>query len=297
MVGMGHYSNVLTATDLYAAGLYYEVFPGKVSDGRPMNESFLRLADADILVQRNLGGEDTVQFKHERFYEHFVGKRIASLSKEQADRYTFFLELIEEIAGKKGAADGAKSTSKPFLWGAVRNALVEEAVEEAKNPNSETILKLCRTTEGRVKEMMVDVLVTLGWDFGEEVQGILKRLLPEEEEASELQKLRRVMSKGPKESEIVFRNTGTIAIEVASTLGITWVLQEASLREDPSLRTEAVRYSYYLWQRDRAAGFDVLEYVAEKATAGLIPNFRAFEFVFALSLIIFFEHHEDEAAL
>jgi hypothetical protein len=296
MVGIGHYSDIIRGSGLYRTdkAVFNKVFSGQLlSDGRLTNESFLRLADAEILVRRDLGVEATIQFKHHRFYEHFAGEEIASLSETQAARYAFFLELIEEIAGKKAATDGTRTTSKPFLWGAVRNALVKEARES----NSEIILKLCRTTEGRVKEMMVDVLVTLGRDLREKVEGILKRLLPEEKEASELQKPRRVMSKGPKESEIVFRNTGTIAIEVASTLGIARVLQQAALREDPSLRTEAVRYSYYLWQRDRAAGFDVLEYVAEKATAGLIPDLRAFEFVFGLSVIIFFEHHEDEAAL
>ena len=56
------------------------------------------------------------------------------------------------------------------------------------------------------------------------------------------------------------------------------------------MRAVAVRYSYYLWQRDRVAGFAVLEYIAEKATAGLIPHFLAFESVVGLSLIIFCEH-------
>ena len=303
MVGSGHYSNVITENDLYATGgaLYDKVFNDQVlSHGRRMNQSFLRLVDAGILVQRNLGARKqvTIQFKHERFYEHFVGKTIASLSETQPDRYAFFLELIEEIAGKKEATDETKTTSKPFLWGAVKDALVEEA----RKPNPETILKLCRTTEQRVKEMMVNVLVMLGRDFPEQVEGILKRLLPQEKEAREVQKLRRVMRKAAKGSAIAFRNAGRIAIEVASTLGITWVLQEASLREDPSLRTEAVRYSYYLWQRDwqrdrPTAAFAVLEYVAAKATAGVIPNFRAFESVFGLSVIIFFEHHNDAEAL
>jgi hypothetical protein len=300
MVGSGHYSNDIADDDLYATGgaLYDNVFSREVlPDGRRKNESFLRLVDADILVQKNLGaGNVAIKFKHERFYEHFAGKRIASLSETQADRYAFFLELIEEIAGKKEATDETKTTSKPFLWGAVRNALVEEA----RNSNSETILKLCRTTEQRVKEMMVNVLVTLGRE--EQVDGILKRLLPQEKEASEVQKLRRVMKKAAKESAIAFRHAGRIAIEVASTLGITWVLQEASLREDPSLRTEAVRYSYYLWQRDwqrdrPEAAFAVLEYVAAKATAGVIPDSRAFESVFGLSVIIFFKHHKDAEVL
>ena len=296
MVGVGHYSNVITAADLDAAGgaLYHQVFSDQVlSDGQGMNQAFLRLVDADILVRQKLRAEhqSVIQFKYERFYEYFVGKRLTSLSETQADRSAFFVELIEEIAGKKEVPGEKKTTSKPFLWGAIRNALVEEA----EKPNSATILKLCRTTEQRVKEMMVDVLSTLGLDDPEQVERILRELVPQEKPASEWQKLRRVMRKAAKESEIVFRNAGSIAIEVASTLGIAWVLQQAALREDPSLRTAAVRYSYYLWQRDRAAGFAVLKYVAEQATAGFIPDFRAFESALGLSLIIFFEHHQDAA--
>src|SRR5438105_13713179 len=100
MVGRGHYSNVITAADLDAAGgaLYNMIFSDQVlSDGRRMNQSFLRLVDADILVQQYLRSEHkiAIQFKYERFYEYFVGKRIAQLSSSQANRSRFFAELHE----------------------------------------------------------------------------------------------------------------------------------------------------------------------------------------------------------
>ncbi len=228
-----HYSNVITETELDAAGgaLYDMVYSDQLlSDGRHMNQSFLRLCDVDILVLQEQGTEQRIGFKYERFYEYFAGKRILSLSETQPDR--FFLSLIEE------------TTRKPFLWGAVRNALVEEA----KKPGSEKILQLCKTPQQRVKEMMVSVLITLGVDDPEPVERILRKLLPQEKRATELQKIRQVVRKSAEASDIV--NARKIAIEVASNLSISWVLQAAALQADPTIRTVAVRYTYHLWKRN-----------------------------------------------
>src|SRR5205085_7929402 len=68
----------------------------------------------------------------------------------------------------------------------------------------------------------------------------------------------------------------------------------AALQEDPTIRTAAVRYTYYSWQRDSKKGFEVLEYLSKKITEGLIPDSRAFESALGLSLIIFFEHYGGE---
>jgi len=210
-----------------------------------------------------------------------------SLSETHADRYAFFLALLEEATGKK------KTTGRPFLWGAVRNVLVEEA----KRPDSEIILKLCRTTEQRVKEMMVNVLITLGQDDPEQVARILRNLLPSEKKATEFQKIRQLVGKSAEVIGSKSRNARKIAIEVASNLGISWVLQTAALQADPTIRATAVRYSYHLWKRDWEKGFQILEHLAENATHGLIPNSTAFESAMGLSAVIFFEHYEDEIVL
>src|SRR2546421_6299306 len=279
MVREGHYNNVITEAQLDAAGgaLYDMIYSNQqLSNGQRMNQAFLNVCDADILVLQEQGTQQRIGFKYERFYEYFAGKRILGLSETQADRYAFFRALVEETAGK------------PFLWGAVRNALVEEA----KRPNSETILKLCRTTQQQMKEMMVNMLITLGLDDPEPVERILGNLLPQEKRATELQKIRQVVSKSAEAPDIV--NARKIAIEVASNLGISWVLQTAALQADPTIRAVAVRYTFHLWQHDREKGFHILEYVAQNAIHGLIPNFTAFESTMGLSAVIFFEHFNDE---
>lgn len=284
IVKEGHYSNVITEAELDAAGgaLYEQVYSEQLlSDGRRMNQSFLRLCDADILILQEQGFDQQIAFKHERFYEYFAGKRIASLGQTQPDRYTFFLGLIKE------------TTHKPFLWGAVRNALVQEA----KRPDSETVLQLCRAAQQRVKEMMVSVLTMLGMDAPEQVEGILKSFMPLEKKATEWRKGQQFLGKLNEASDVATRNAGRIAIEVASTLGFSWVLQLAALQADPTLRTEAVRYSYHLWQHDQARGFEILEYLAAQAVRGFLPNMAALESALGLSVVIFFDHYQDKSVL
>ncbi len=59
----------------------------------------------------------------------------------------------------------------------------------------------------------------------------------------------------------------------------------------------SVRYSYNLWQRDPARGFAILEEVARQAVHGFLPNMLALESTFGLSVVIFFEHYQDQAIL
>jgi hypothetical protein len=284
MLREGHYRNEITAADIDTGGkkLHLAIYSEQVRrDGRPINQSFINLLNADILVRQQQGREGKIAFKYERFYEYFVGKRIAQVGASQANRAHFFVEMIEAIS------------STPFLWGAVRHALVQEARER----RPELLLTLCFTDQQRVKEMLVNVLVYLGPDDPLLVETLLRRLVPEEKKASEVQKIRQVVGKPAEIADLRTRNARKIAIEVASLLKLGWVLQTAALQTDPTMRAMAVRYSYYLWQRDQAAGFVILEDLAEKATAGLIPHFLAFESVVGLSMIIFCDHYQDEGVL
>ena len=284
MVREGRYSNVITTADIDAAGdsLYASVFSEQVlSDGQAANLSFRHLVDADILVVQRQGIDQKISFKYERFYEYFIGKRIVNLGEVQRDLCAFFLNLIEEIA------------HTPFLWGAVKNALAQEA----KKLRSETILKLCRTVQQRVKEMMVSVLTQLGLDSPEIVEEILKKLIPQEKKATEWRKGQWLLGESSQTSDMVSRNAGRTAIEVASNLGMCEFLQRGALYADPSLRTESVRHSYILWQRDPIRGFVILEELTRQAIRGLLPNILAFESVLGLSAAIFFDHYQDKSVL
>lgn len=284
MVRENHYNNVITEEDLDAAGdgLYEIVHSDQIlSNGRRMNETFLHLMDTDILVQKKQRSEEQIVFKYERFYEYFAGRRVVSLSEKQTDRKTFFLNLIGE------------TTQKAFLWGAVRNALVKEALK----PDSDTVQKLCKTGQQRTKEMIVSVLIIAGMDDRKRVEEILQSLILPEKKTTGLNKLRQLRGKTEQIMDAQSRNAIKIAIEVASNLNVPWVLQSASLQSDATIRTTAVRYAYHLWQRDQVVGFEILEYVTKNATSGVIPNFTAIESALGLSALIFFEHSRDKLVL
>jgi hypothetical protein len=283
MIKEEHYSNVITATELSNAGngLYETVYSEReLSDKHPVNQSFQRLADADILVRYD---KRAIAFKHERFYEYFAGDRVASLSRSHKDRYGFYLKLI------------GRTKSDYFLWGVVRNALTEEA----KQPDLSTVLRLCFTDqrqieeqftgmleEQRVKEMMVDVLTTVGLDDPARTENILWDLLPQK-------KGTRIDTR----SLNARRNAGRIAAEVGANLSMARLLQAAALQKDEAIRTSAVRHAYYLWKRDHEVGFQILRHIAEKTTSGLIPDLKLFEAPLGLSLIIFFENYQDGLTL
>src|SRR5260370_14933813 len=145
--------------------------------------------------------------------------------------------------------------------------------------------------------MMVSVLTQLGLETRKPAEEILEHLLPREKVATEWRKGQQLLGKSPRTSDIVSRNAGRIAIEVASNLGICGILQRGALHADQSLRTESVRYSYNLWQRDPDRGFVILEELARQAVDGFLPNLLALESTFGLSSVIFFEHYQDQSIL
>ena len=278
------YRNEITAADLTSGtqNLHLLVNSAQVRrDGRPINQSFINLLEADILVRQQQGREQKIAFKYERFYEYFVGREIVRLNTSQTNRLAYFVEMIKA------------TETTPFLWGAVRDALVQEV----RGHGTKTLGQLCFTENQRVKEMLVDVLLYIGRDEVDLVNSLLRQLMPPGRKTPELRKLRQVIHTPTPITDPRTRNAHKIAIEVASQLKLDWVLRTAALHTDPTMRALAVRFGYHLWKRNHVEGFDILEAVAEDAASGLVPNFMAFESVVGLSVIIFGEHYHDQAVL
>jgi hypothetical protein len=284
MAREGHYSNAITRTDLDQAGegLYEAVYSEQVlSDGRRLNQPFTNLVDADILVRQEEGRTRKIAFKYERFYEYFVGNRILELSKSaqaKADRNAFFLQMVSETA------------TTPFLWGAVKNALIQEAHEHG----IEAIKNLCFTDQQRVKEVMVSVLTDLGRDYRAKVEALLREMIPPEEQIGGIQRLRQLFGGSDVLLDTPLRVAGEIAVEVACNCQMPAILQTAAIQPEAGIRAAAIRQIYYLWQQDRELGFTILSFLASKVSSGLIPVFTALESVFGLSLLIFFEYYQDK---
>jgi hypothetical protein len=279
------FSYMLTSDDLDSVDdslrmrLYSEQ---RLSDGRLVNQSFRNLLDTEILALLPGKYEQRIGFKFERFYEHFVGRHLYKLSQSQASRTKYFQFLTS-------------MTSKyPYLWGATRNALIEDV----RHQGSDTALRLCHTDQQRMKEMMVDVLTSFGRDDFEKAENLLRELLPPDgKRRRRRQQVHSFARKGFTSAVIPMRNAGKIAVEAASELGMAGILRVAALQTDPTIRTAAVRHAYRLWQSHRDSGFDLLAQLAQKATKTRIPDFIAFESTLGLSLVIFFDHIHDEQVL
>jgi hypothetical protein len=276
MVQEGRYSNALMIADIDAAGegLYEAVYSDQVlSDGSRVNQSFRNLLDAEILVRQEEGREQKIKFKYERFYEYFVGRRLAELAEDATDRSAFFLDLAE------------RATEIPFLWGAVKSALILET----KDRGPETVLELCFTKQQHLKEMLVIVLTEYGQGDEEEAKGILEDLLQLASRRNPLSRLIR-----GRESSDRILNAKKIAVEVASNLGLVSIL--SALAEDPlsEIRAHAVRYSYYLWNERSEKGYALLNEVGGRVLNKLgLPNGKALGFCINLSILIFLDHFDE----
>jgi hypothetical protein len=134
LISENHYSNVLTSHQVNLAltpssiplcGLIMrdELLPG----GQYANQSYRNLVDVGILSRQEVDQDYQIAFKYERFYAYYAGRRLFNLSKTQSNQRAFFQQLIE------------LTFSKPFLWGAVKNALVLQTLEQGPG----LLLELC----------------------------------------------------------------------------------------------------------------------------------------------------------
>ncbi len=252
----------------------------QLSNGQWVNQSFRNLVDAEILVRRGPPGDYEVSFKYERFYDYYGGRRLYKLAALQTDRLNLYLNLIQQ------------TQSRPYLWGPVRNALSLEAILNG----DQLLFQFCSINSRQVREMVVQVLNELGREESSEgrawVENFLERLAPTGPVPNNWNSLVGLIIKKKKvSSEGLVGPTATnayqIAIEVAGELGLSQILQRTCLAEDATIRTAGVRQVYFLWQRDRAAGFALVDYLTGHLKSNLVPDLRSFEAVFSLSLMIF----------
>lgn len=184
--------------------------------------------------------------------------------------------------------------TKPFLWGPVKSALIQDAKENGPD----TIHKLCYEEHQRVKEMMVATLTDLGRDNAPMVTDILLWFFPAKKEQGTLQRAwHLVRGKAPTKLDKQSSRARIIAAEVAGNLGIDDVLERSALHEDPATRAAAVRFIYHFWQKEPEKGFNILAQVAGQVMHGPVPDPGALETVFGLSLAIFFDYQKDEHVL
>jgi len=245
-----------------------------LANNQRVNQSFVNLADAEILVLFGSSIDYELGFKYERFYDYFAGRRIQKLASTVEDREGYYLNFTE------------KTQSYPYLWGAVRYSLLQEFI---RTPDK--VIGLCFSESQRTKEMLVSVLTDFGQNNFVEVEAVIKKLVPHLQAGK--RKSLRILSP----SKQNYKTAWKISVEVASKVDISWVLLATMLSPDPSMRSVGVRYSYYLWQNSPDSALKILEGLIQETIKGIFPNLTAFESAAGLSLIIFFENSDDQKIL
>jgi hypothetical protein len=292
MIAEGHYDNKFTASQIHTT---------KTSDGRPLwelirsedmlsngqrvNESYVRLTDAEILVELNSGLEYTIGFKYERFYEFFAGRRLCRIGGTAPSQVDFYEEVIAALPDSL------------FLWGALVQALTLELI----NGNFSLFADLAAKNEqDRLRRhALVSVITQFGEQYRERADAFLWELIgpltpPPRTFLDALWRLLRPVEDAATELPI----QKAIAVEAAAQLKITELLVEAAGDASPRLRAVAAQHSFYLWQKDNEAGFQVLEGLSRRVKASFgIPNLAVAESMLAISGAILVQATEDTQTL
>ncbi|MCZ7567818.1 MAG: hypothetical protein M5U01_04360 [Ardenticatenaceae bacterium] len=111
MIAPGQWGNALTSDQMAGA---------RAADGRHLVTPgepgpLTRLADAGILATTNGRLDEPLRFAHERFYEHFAGRRLRSLRATAPDPRAFYADLVAAPA---------------FLYSPARRLLAEEIARQ-----------------------------------------------------------------------------------------------------------------------------------------------------------------------
>jgi hypothetical protein len=236
-----------------------------LSSGRSVNVSYRNLVDAQILEQRGDPLDYEIGFKYERFYEYYAGKYIHESNRGREDLVGRYRELVQRVP------------KRPFLWGAVKRALVLE-LEEGKR---ELFFRLAETGDLNMAGLVVAALT----DYGERNREVLKGMLSEllEREAS---------------AEAV-TNAKRVAIEVAANLGMAEILETATRDRSAAIRGFAALHVYYLWTRDKQLGYEIIEKISKRVVSPLgLPRPTAIETMMLISALIGANHlHKDREAV
>jgi len=255
------------------------------SPGQRVNDSYVRLLNAEILDESGSGLDFIIGFKYERFYEFFGGRRLYQAAKDVSDRVGFYTDVANQL------------NKKVFLWGALVQAMVLELKDD--NPSLLGVLAE-KTAENRLlRSALVEALVRFGEGDQARTEGFIAALVgqlapPPRTIFGELWRLLRPVKNDfshPQPKKMV-------AIEAAARLRMTALLEEAAVQPSPWLRNVAAQNTFYLWKQDHQAGLKVLDGLSYRVRGkhGL-PAMGAVESMLALTGAILGFEHKDPATL
>lgn len=242
----------------------------RLSTGRRVNQAFIKLCDAGILIKQELIAGYEIGFQYEGFYEYFGGEQMFQVHKEKSEE--------QKIAAYRDPL--RKINEKPYLWGVLKRAL---KLELSTLKSQHLVEQLCYTEN----PMLQDLLVATLREFGDEqtpdaVAPILLSLLSQQVKAIDLES----------------RTAKRIAIRVARHFKMIEPLKIAATSLAESIRALASQEAYYLWRDDHDSGIELLEEVAQDVKGRFgIPRRSVVAFCFIPSFLIVSGHPEDKEAI
>jgi hypothetical protein len=310
MIFEDHYENKITASQINQAKTtqgkpLWELIHSDdlLSNGMPVNASYSRLSDAEIIIEQGPPLDYEITFKYERFYDYYGGRRLRVMLGDKVDipiRIRAYQRLVTAMR------------TSPYLWGAVRTSLFED-LKDPEHDLAQLIIELAQTTDQLTKDLIVSVLFAFGQDDKNKVENICHQLLSLEQDASAKQDQHQVeelyasvdLPAGDQMTDLVSRylqSTVTsqvhmakkAAIEVGYQLRLTKVLITAANDSDSAVRAVDTQYIYYLWRVDQDEAFKVLDTLSKQFPGKWrIPNTKIIEVCLGVSLMILFFHFAD----
>lgn len=269
--------NALTEDEVLTDNELYELIfnTDTISNGQPVNRSFQRLVDAEILASLPEIGEVAISFKYERFYDHFMGEHFYLQYHDKADAQANYQELVASIR------------THPFLWGAVKNALVKELDEDKED----LLYALSCQPDHGTRELIIAALTEFGLAQADQtsILSLIQRMFSAHKSRRKGWKWLKSLLPGQptEELEEVAQSLAKIALEVALNLKKAGILDDAA--KDPSeiIRMIAIRNIYHFWLKDPQAGFALLDQLADQTSTNIgLPRIPVLESCLGISILM-----------
>lgn len=284
MVGHDCYANSITAKQINIAltsdgRMLREMITSDdlLSTGKRVNASFMGLADAEILSLRGGPVDYEVVFKYERLYDHFVGRHLYWIwrNDDLSSREDLYSRLIGKVE------------EQVFLWGAVKQGLMFELQRDFEH-GRQLVIRLAQRRELAIRDLVVATLVDFGGESPTEASVILQELMKTEQRSW----FERVLGSMRNMSDLIRQmkdaqprefSSGELARaivpSVAAQLGMPILLSQSA--SDPSymVRRETVDAVYLYWRRmikenQLTEGYVPIRGIAERVGRGrsALPN-------------------------
>jgi hypothetical protein len=256
---------------------------GTLPGGERVNQSYTYLADSAILIEQDQQTEEVIGFKYERFYEYFGGLYLTEAAHDTGDPFRYYENICTVL------------DDKPYLWGALKNALFQEL----KNNNFELVSQLARLQLSSERLLLRSAIVSSIVEFYELGPRVVRQFIEEmiqplygpAQNFSET--VRRLAFRRKYDVQMLNREQA-IAVEIAGRLGFEDLLTRAAADRVGSMRQTAILHIYHLWRTDADSGWRIAEQLTKHAVTAMdLPDPGVLDSLASLIISILTSDHTN----